>query len=140
MDFETSTINKNSLEKIADFFSLQEVNVLHFLNENKTRLYINGVKDYTIYLEELEDQVIFCRVWREWEEKNPITKQEEKDLVKCKAIKWKILKLLHSLNDKKFGGAIYLEEMPEKMEDTRLDPKGKQGKSLLDLQIEDEWR
>lgn len=131
-------VNTNSLEKIASFFAREDITILHFLNKEKTRLYINGIADYTVYLEELDSQVIFIRVWREWDEKNPITKQEPKDLVKCKAIKWKILKLLHSINNKVLHGAIYLEEMPEKMEDVKLDPNDKKGISILDFkEIED---
>lgn len=131
-------VHTNSLEKIASFFAREDITILHFLNKEKTRLYINGVADYTIYLEELDSQVIFTRVWREWDEKNPITKQEPKDLNKCKAIKWKILKLLHSINNKVLHGAIYLEEMPEKMEDVKLDPNEKKGISILDFKdIED---
>lgn len=131
-------IKLNSLEKISSFFSREDIKILHFLNKEKTRLYVNGVSDYTIYLEELESQVIFIRVWREWDEKNPITKQEVKDLTKCKAIKWKILKLLHGINKKVLYGAIYLEDMPEKMEDVKLNPKEKEGISILDFKDEDE--
>ncbi|MGA4332302.1 hypothetical protein ACI2U6_16395 [Ralstonia nicotianae] len=129
----------NSLEKISSFFAREDIKILHFLNKEKTRLYVNGIADYTIYLEELDSQVIFIRVWREWDEKNPITKQEVKDLTKCKAIKWKILKLLHGINKKVLHGAIYLEDMPEKMEDVKLNPKEKEGISILDFKDKDEY-
>lgn len=133
-----SEVQLNSLEKISSFFGREDIKILHFLNKTKTRLYVNGIKDYTIYLEELDSQVIFIRVWREWDEKNPITKQDVKDLTKCKAIKWKILKLLHGINKKVLHGAIYLEDMPEKMEDVKLNPNEEEGISILDFKDEDE--
>lgn len=124
-----------NLNELSELLNREDLKVKHKYDEKDKRLYLSGIDGFTVYLQELEEQKIFVRVWKAWNKDNPINKQEKKDLNGCKMVKFKILKLLHKINGTLAGGEIKLEELPNNPEDINLNPNDNNLKSILDLDL-----
>lgn len=88
-----------------------------------------------MYLQEIENNIAFVRVWKAWNKENPKNKQEQKDLNGCKMIKFKVLKYLYKINENIANNEIKLEDLPLSPEEINLSPTNNNSKSILDLDL-----
>lgn len=109
---------------------LNTIKISHSYNELKeqNKLYLEHNK-FTIILNQNENKSIILKVWKKWNNENPIKKQTEKDIQDCKLIKYIVLKKLIKINIEHCNNELLLEELPEGPQDTVFN---KQIKSILD--------
>lgn len=123
------------LEELSNLLNREDLKVKNKYDEKDKRLYLSGIDGFTVYLQEIENNIIFVRVWKAWNKENQKNKQEQKDLNGCKMVKFKILKLLYKLNQNIANNELNLEEMPTSPEEVNLSPTQTNSKSILDLDI-----
>lgn len=123
------------LEELGNLLSREDIKVKNKYDDKDKRLYLSGIDNFTVYLQELENNILFVRVWKAWNKGNPISKQEQKDLNGCKLVKFKILKLLYKINKNITNNELKLEDMPAGPEEVNLSPTNNNLKSILDLEL-----
>lgn len=123
------------LEELSTLLNREDLKVKHKYDDKDKRLYLSGIDGFTVYLQELENNIIFVRVWKAWNKDNPKNKQEQKDLNGCKMVKFKVLKLLYKISQNIANNELNLEEMPTSPEEVNLSPTQTNSKSILDLDI-----
>lgn len=66
------------LEELSNLLSREDLKVKNKYDEKDKRLYLSGIENFTVYLQELENNVIFVRVWKAWNKENPKKKTRAK--------------------------------------------------------------
>ena len=54
----------------------EDLKVKNKYDDKDKRLYLSGIDGFTVYLQEIENSIIFVRVWKAWNKDNPKNKQE----------------------------------------------------------------
>jgi len=100
---------------------LSSLQIMHILNEDKTKLYFSDPK-FSSYLVK-HNEILFLKVFQKG-----ATTQTGKTLELCRMMKYRLLKKLHEINKVEAGSVFALEPLPENPQDLKLWQEEKQFK------------